>query len=84
MFVLYCRVRPLYLCIQGTSQDKVDKAVQRIQEIMAGSGIYGNQFAASQSRWSSPYQSTVISTPATPPITQAATTQAVPTGVSLF
>jgi len=67
------------LCIQGSSQDKVDKAVQRIHEIMKKAE------GKSSSRWS-PYQA-----PAPPVVntsfmpvgnTQPVATQALPTGVS--
>ncbi|XP_020618158.1 UPF0469 protein KIAA0907-like [Orbicella faveolata] len=32
-------VKPLYLCIQGLTQEKVDLAVKRIREIMAGADV---------------------------------------------
>ncbi|XP_078372406.1 uncharacterized protein LOC144656045 isoform X2 [Oculina patagonica] len=32
-------VKPLYLCIQGLTQEKVDLAVKRIKEIMAGADV---------------------------------------------
>ncbi|XP_027038931.1 KH homology domain-containing protein 4-like [Pocillopora damicornis] len=56
-------VKPLYLCVQGLTQEKVDLAVKRIREIMAGADV--NVLPPSQ-----PQKMPVTSPAATPAFNQ--------------
>jgi len=61
-------VKPLYLCIQGLTQEKVDLAVKRIREIMAGAEMSSNPH--SQPRIPQPQRMPVPTPMATPAFNQ--------------